>query len=188
MSSNLKNEIISLRKKGLTYNEIKDKLKCAKSTISHHCKKEGVGSASFVVTQESIDKMQSLYNKYKSCEKVAQELSVSKSTVLRYVETISKDPLSLEERKKRNVKAVQRRRLKIKGMAVEYKGGKCKCCGYSKYQGALEFHHLDPSEKDFNFSQKGHCRSWEKVKIELDKCILVCANCHREIHAGLIKL
>ena len=52
---------------------------------------------------------------------------------------------------------------------------------------ALEFHHLDPSQKDFGISSKGYTRSWDKVKEELDKCILVCSNCHREIHSGLIK-
>lgn len=72
-------------------------------------------------------------------------------------------------------------------MAVEYKGGKCSVCGYDRCADALEFHHLDPSQKDFGISSKGYTRSWDKVKEELDKCILVCSNCHREIHSGLIK-
>jgi len=78
--------------------------------------------------------------------------------------------------------AVQKRRDKLKILAVQYKGGKCEHCGYSKCVGALHFHHLDPKEKDFGIASKGYTRSWEKVKIELDKCILVCANCHSEIH------
>jgi 5-methylcytosine-specific restriction endonuclease McrA len=73
-------------------------------------------------------------------------------------------------------------------MSVQYKGGKCCICGYDKCYDALEFHHLDPSQKDFGLSSNGHTRSWEKVKEELDKCILVCANCHREIHAHLISV
>ena len=64
--------------------------------------------------------------------------------------------------------------------AVEYKGGKCEICGYNKNIAALEFHHLDPSQKDFTISDTS--RNKEKLKIELDKCILVCANCHRELH------
>ena len=67
-------------------------------------------------------------------------------------------------------------------MAVEYKGGCCEKCGYKKYIGALEFHHLDPNEKDFGIADKGFIRSWDKIKKELDKCILVCSNCHKEIH------
>ena len=84
--------------------------------------------------------------------------------------------------------AVQRRRDKTKQILIEYKGGKCQICGYDKCQGALEFHHIDPSEKDFGIGQKGYTRSIGENKKEVDKCILVCANCHREIHAGLINL
>ena len=47
---------------------------------------------------------------------------------------------------------------------------------------------LDPNKKDFGIANKGYTRSWEKVQEELDKCIMVCANCHREIHDGLIQL
>lgn len=78
--------------------------------------------------------------------------------------------------------AVQKRRDRIKELAVESKGGKCERCGYNKCIKALQFHHLDPKEKDFGISRKGHTRSWAKVKVEIDKCILVCANCHAEIH------
>lgn len=86
------------------------------------------------------------------------------------------------------VNAVQKRRDKIKQIAIEYKGGKCSICGYDNCIGALEFHHLNPKQKDFGIGSKGYTRGIETVKKELDKCILVCANCHREIHAGLIKL
>lgn len=55
-------------------------------------------------------------------------------------------------------------------------------CGYSKCIAALDFHHTDPSKKDFGISSGGYTRSFEKIKDELDKCILVCANCHRELH------
>jgi hypothetical protein len=87
-----------------------------------------------------------------------------------------------------NTDAVIKRRHKIKELSVEYKGGKCEICGYKKYIGALQFHHLDPSEKDFQISQKGHTRSWDRVKSELDKCIMVCGNCHSEIHAGIVQI
>jgi DNA replicative helicase MCM subunit Mcm2 (Cdc46/Mcm family) len=76
--------------------------------------------------------------------------------------------------------AEQRRILKLK--AIEYKGGACQRCGYNKCPGALSFHHLDPNEKDYGISGGGVSRSFEKVKPELDKCILVCQNCHAEIH------
>lgn len=87
--------------------------------------------------------------------------------------------------KKCNSEAVSDRRRVIKAKAIEYKGGACSMCGYNKFQGALEFHHTDPSQKDFAIAHKGHCTSWEKIKMELDKCILVCSNCHRELHGNV---
>lgn len=83
-----------------------------------------------------------------------------------------------------STESVQKRRLKIKLMSIKYKGGKCIKCGYNKCIAALEFHHLDSNIKDFGISSKGYTKSWEKVKIELDKCELVCSNCHMEIHHG----
>lgn len=64
-------------------------------------------------------------------------------------------------------------------------GGCCQICGYDKYVGALQFHHLDPNEKDFSLSKTGRTYVWDDVKKELDKCICLCANCHAEVHAGL---
>lgn len=62
-------------------------------------------------------------------------------------------------------------------------GGKCKRCNYDKYGGALEFHHLVPSEKEFTISND-RAKLEESIE-ESKKCILLCANCHRELHAGL---
>jgi len=78
--------------------------------------------------------------------------------------------------------AVAKRRKILRNKAVEYKGGKCQKCGYDKCQQALEFHHLDQLKKDFGISAGGFTRSWDKITTELDKCLIVCANCHREIH------
>ena len=70
-------------------------------------------------------------------------------------------------------------RRKYKLEAIEYKGGKCSICGYNKCPGALTFHHLDPSIKEFRISLK---QSFKAMKSELDKCILLCNNCHAETH------
>jgi hypothetical protein len=72
-----------------------------------------------------------------------------------------------------------------KRLCIEYKGGKCEKCGYDKYDGALEFHHLDPSKKDFEISKK-KATNIDSLKPELDKCILLCSNCHRELHGGMV--
>lgn len=85
--------------------------------------------------------------------------------------------------------AVRKRRKKIRILSVEYKGGKCESCGYNRCIEALEFHHTDPMKKDFNISSKGYTRSWKRrVQEELDKCVMLCANCHRETHAKLAAL
>ena len=84
--------------------------------------------------------------------------------------------------------AVKRRRKNLREMARTSKGNKCIICGYNKCQRALNFHHIDPSKKEFDLSSRGLTRSWEKIKNEIEKCVLVCANCHAEIHEGITQL
>jgi len=86
------------------------------------------------------------------------------------------------------IQAVANRRKKIREMAIEGLGGKCQICGYSKCQSALDFHHRDEKLKSFGISSKGYTQSWKKVSEEIDKCCLLCSNCHREIHAGVTQL
>ncbi len=73
-------------------------------------------------------------------------------------------------------------RREVKLQCIEYKGGKCSRCDYDKCPGALTFHHLDPTKKEFGISSNGISRSFKKCKPELDKCILLCVRCHAEIH------
>ena len=67
---------------------------------------------------------------------------------------------------------------------VKYKGGKCEICGYDKCIDALEFHHLNQETKSFGIGN-GDIRSLKRLKEEADKCIMVCPNCHKEIHAKI---
>jgi hypothetical protein len=87
----------------------------------------------------------------------------------------------LDQRWVENFNATQRR-ADLKDRAIAYLGGKCRGCGYDRCPAALDFHHTSPHEKDFSISQQ---MSWEKLRPELDKCLLLCANCHRETHVGL---
>ena len=77
----------------------------------------------------------------------------------------------------------QERALTRKLELIEEKGGKCEICGYDKNIAALDFHHLNPEAKLFQLDSR-HLSNTTIVKLreEADKCILVCANCHREIH------
>lgn len=72
-------------------------------------------------------------------------------------------------------------RTKIKDKINEYKSQGCSICGYRKCISAIQFHHINPEEKEFEISSS-LCRSWDKIEKEIAKCILVCANCHIEIH------
>lgn len=75
------------------------------------------------------------------------------------------------------------RAIKRKLELIKLKGGKCEKCGYSKNISALEFHHIDPSTKEFNLDERHLSNTTiEKILKESDKCILVCSNCHKEIH------
>jgi len=76
-------------------------------------------------------------------------------------------------------------RKRSKERMLEIMGGKCAICGYNKSHSALEFHHLDPTQKDFSFGRvRANPKSWNKITQELRKCIMLCANCHREVHDG----
>ena len=72
-----------------------------------------------------------------------------------------------------------RRKLEI----IKEKGGCCNKCGYAKNLAALELHHVDPLEKEFQLDSRNLSnQSLKKIKIEMDKCELLCSNCHRELH------
>ncbi|MDI6892337.1 MAG: hypothetical protein QMD08_05035 [Actinomycetota bacterium] len=93
------------------------------------------------------------------------------------------DKRKYADRREYLIKAVKKRRKKIREEAIDYLGGKCQICGYDSCTDALEFHHLDETIKEFGISDSGHARSWDRVLNELEKCVLLCANCHREVHA-----
>ena len=84
--------------------------------------------------------------------------------------------------KKCHSKDIGRRLIEAREKAIEYKGSKCEHCGYDKYRGALEFHHIDPTQKE-----PGGLRAHKLSRLlaEVDKCILLCSNCHREEHGRL---
>lgn len=74
-------------------------------------------------------------------------------------------------------------RAKRKQWAIDHLGGKCEKCGYSKCAKALHFHHINPTEKLMGLSYNWE-KSIERVINEVNKCCLLCSNCHAELHAG----
>lgn len=80
---------------------------------------------------------------------------------------------------------VANRRRKVKAILAGEAGGSCQLCGYDRYLGALEFHHVDPSQKRMGLSYKGAALALETLRAEAKKCMLLCANCHAEVEGGI---
>lgn len=78
---------------------------------------------------------------------------------------------------------------KRKNDLIRVLGGKCCICGFNSFVEALEFHHVDPSTKEFGISQSNAAtKALESQLKELKKCILICSNCHKGIHAGYLEV
>jgi transposase-like protein len=86
------------------------------------------------------------------------------------------------------VEQVTARRRRVKQILVQEAGGRCVLCGYDRCQRALEFHHLEPSEKRFPLAHRGLSQGIAKLRAESAKCVLLCSNCHAEVESGLINL
>jgi transposase-like protein len=84
--------------------------------------------------------------------------------------------------------AVSKRRRVVKARLVLEAGGRCQLCGYDRYMGALQFHHLDPAAKEFSVSYQGMSPSINRLRAEAGKCILLCSNCHAEVEGNYIPL
>lgn len=140
-----------------------------------------------------------LYNRFKSIRGISIHLGVSRHIIREHfiiyninIKTVNKKTekyckkhdifYTTKKCKKCASLAVIKFRRRLKKKCLDYKGGKCERCGYYKCNDALEFHHLDENEKDFGISANGIARNWNLIKNELDKCILLCSNCHREVH------
>lgn len=178
LTKELKQQVVDLRKEGKTYNEIHNLTGVAKSSISDICKPLCLGNPSVKeLTSELIEEAQKLYNEIGNINKVAKIIGIGYQRLSKCIQLKTSNNVTKSE-------AVISWRKRTKQKLIDYKGGKCHYCGYDKCIEALEFHHLDPNQKDFQIS--GTSKSFDNLKQEADKCVLVCANCHREIHAGII--
>jgi 5-methylcytosine-specific restriction endonuclease McrA len=80
---------------------------------------------------------------------------------------------------------VAERRRQIKRILVKEAGGCCAACGYDRSLAALQFHHLDPADKEFGLASRGFSRGIDRAREEARKCVLLCGNCHAEVEAGI---
>lgn len=181
-------EILKLREDGKSYREIEKILSISRSTISYHCKKWGLTNIGLNTGKSAIlikDEIKEYYKNHTK-KQTAEFFDVSESSVSRYKDNKNIKTLELVDKKKRNYTYVFNFRQKLKIKSIEYKGGKCSICGYDKCNRSLDFHHRDPNEKDFEIGSS-KVLNWKKVKLELDKCDILCRNCHGELHEKLYK-
>jgi predicted HNH restriction endonuclease len=121
-----------------------------------------------------------LYSEGKSYREIEKITGLNRGSISYYLNP--KTPLNRRKQRKE-------RRAIIKKRCIEHKGGKCHFCLFNKFQSALDFHHLNPKiKKNCITTLIAKNQSFDLIKPELDKCILVCANCHRGLHSGEIKL
>lgn len=178
ITNDVKSKVIQLKQSGMTYSQISEQVGISKGSISTIIKDAGLGISKPVeITEELLSEIQERYNEIGNIKKVAKEFHISYRRLAK-IKTFKRNVKS-------NYECVKDSRIRKKLALVEYKGGQCERCGYSKCIHALEFHHLNPSEKDFNISSSS--KSVEELKKEADKCQLLCANCHREVHQEMIE-
>lgn len=86
-----------------------------------------------------------------------------------------------------SAETTKRWRKNTKNKILSVMGNKCYVCGYFRSKNALELHHLIPSEKEFNISESLKIpKKWEIIENEIKKCVLLCVNCHREVHDNIL--
>lgn len=168
--------LFNLTEQGLSIQEIALNLRKAKTTIRYWLKKFELKTKNLSPKQKKINP--------KPTHKTCSRCNTKKNRFEFYNRRDGTD-ISPYCKICTGEQTIERQR-NFKIHCVKYKGEKCSICNYNKCINALEFHHLDPSQKDFSISNVKLYSFSETVKKELDKCILVCANCHREIHSKLI--
>lgn len=182
ISDDIIKDVILYRKNHDNYNQIIEKTKLSLDKIVKICREYNLNDYQ-IPNEYEIGEMTKYYNEVKSLKKVASKFGWCYKTIRKYIMPTGKY-LTTEEynikRKKDLSRYVVKWRQDKKIKLVEYKGGECEKCGYKKSISALSFHHKDPNEKDFSISSKSY--SFERLKQEVDKCMLVCQNCHIEIH------
>lgn len=172
--------IVKLKQDGKTYKEIFNIVNLSYDKISKVCRIYGINKtyAHFKCKDEVfIKKVKKSYNEIKNLKKVAKLHGTSFIKVKEIVKYQKKHSI----RNLKNVSiSVINHRINMKKTLVEYKGGKCEICGYNKSLSALCFHHNDPNEKEFTIGGRNYSK--ERMLKEVDKCILLCQNCHHETH------
>lgn len=166
---------------GMSTHQIAKKINKGQTTVRHWLKKYGLKTKPIYKSRKEIY-INEFGIEFKTCPKCN-----CKKELIRENFYINSKGKTHGWCRKCNDEISYKKQKELKQKCVDMKGGKCIFCGYNKYIGSLDFHHLNPDEKEYSISDL-RTYSVDKIKTELDKCILVCRNCHGELHGGLIKL
>ena len=181
-------EIHRLRSEGYSYNKIRDILKCSKGTISKYCSNDETAKRieKAFKTEDEIHALNEYLTDH-TYKQTSEHFKVSVASVKKYGKR-KRSKQTREEVLAHYRKHKKQLRADTKRKCVEYLGGACKICGYNKCDKALDFHHRNPEKKDFTIGQNNTKYRFEQLKPELDKCVLLCKNCHAEVHDNLIEI
>ena len=168
---------------GMSLEAIGKRMGRHESTVSYWLKKHGLEAARVekhaAKGAPSKAEMEALLAAGLSLREIAREMDRSLATIRHWDGQVRTQARAAPQ-------AGSERRRIIKRKLVEEAGGKCLICGYDRCQQALEFHHLDPSTKEFHLALKGVTRSLAKSRAVARKCVLLCSNCHSEVEAGIV--
>lgn len=173
-----KNILIKLVEENLSQREIADKLNCSQTTVKYWLKKFELKTKFNLYNKGATP---AIKKDYKICPMCKKEKNLDEFYV-RYGRRGS-GGYCKKCSNQYHSKRVKRVKLKM----IEYKGGKCEGCGLKledTHYAVFHFHHLDPSKKDPNFT-KIKFQKWDYIKKEIDKCALLCSNCHIMEHARI---
>jgi predicted transcriptional regulator len=171
-----KEVIEKLVNKGLSQRQIAKELSCSQTTVKHWIKKYQLKTVN----------VKTNYVELKDDEKYCYQCETIKNRSDFYSKHQEGKDLQHQCKFCANKQKVDRGRI-VKIKMIEYKGSECEHCSLklkNSHPAVYDFHHMDPNEKDINFTSVKYWK-WEKIVDELDKCNLLCSNCHRIEHARL---
>ena len=173
-----RDDLIKLIGDGYSQYQISGHFKCSQSNVRYWLKKYGLKTSHKSFNETKIED----YGEERLCKKCGLNKNIDEFYSKRGKKGGSSYCIDCTK------KISTDRHTEFKKVLISYKGGCCEICGYDKYIGALDLHHINPNDKDFNFGKNKQYILNEKMIDELNKCVLVCSNCHREIHGGFTKI
>lgn len=161
--------------KNLSQRAVGRELNCSQATVRHFLKK-------YKITKNKKNDLSTDQSRSSRCSKCKEIKSIGEF----YLRKRSNGNITSSSWcRSCNSKGVIKTQQNTKSKLVKLKGGSCQTCNFNEYDGALEFHHVDSTLKDDKLSKLIRSSLSKDIIDEINKCVLVCSNCHKMIHAGI---